>query len=649
MTEVDQIRQELARLEAARQFSQALAVAQQALKAHPRERALAIAVGQLLLACKQPRQALALFKALHDEGQSQTPPRSELPVLLGLARCLLDAGQHAEAGKLYQQLVQKLPKHPDALSGLAACRRKAAQPKEAQALAQRALKAAPQHTQGRYELAEALVAQGLKAEALPLLELNIRRADLHGDSLDLWMQVLRELERHRYAQDVLEALAQQFPQVLEFVYGFAVLANKAGEVSLARPAFDRAIALSPDNARLYYEAGVMERTAGQLERAQSLIARSLELKPDSPAALRTFGAETKYQYGDDNFKRLNYVAARFTEFSALEQIHLHYAQAKAYEDVDELDTAFRHYEIAGAKKRKTQPYNEKEASRLFQVVPKVVTRKNLAAAQQRGCESEVPVFILGMPRSGTSLMEQILSSHPDIFGAGELKFLTGILENIGIGPEMGARLRMGDKDPVFDYDLNASWEARGQRFVEKLEKLAGQPYARIVDKMPGNFNFVGLIHAILPNAKIIHSRRHPVETCLSCYRIHFAEGHQWSYNLRQLGRFYKRYWNMMAYWRQEFPGVMHEVRYEDNVADVEGQARQLINHLGLPWNDRCLEFYNTDRPVKTASVTQVRKPIYTTSTNRWRRYERYLGPLLEELGDIVPQYEAEIAHLSPKA
>ncbi len=649
MTEVDNIRQELTRLEAARQFPQALALAQQALKAHPRERALAIAVGQLLLASKQPRQALPLFKTLHDESQRQTPPRSELPVLLGLARSLLDAGQHAEASKLYQQLVQKLPRQPDALSGLAACRRKAGQHKEAQALAQQALKAAPQHTQSRYELAEALVAQGQKAEALPLLELNIRRADLHGDSLDLWMQVLRELERHRYAQDVLEALAQQYPQVLEFVYGFAVLANKAGEVSLARPAFDRAIALSPDNARLYYEAGVMERTAGQLERAQSLIARSLELKPDSPAALRTFGAETKYQYGDEHFKRLNYVAARFTEFSALEQIHLHYAQAKAFEDVDELDTAFRHYEIAGAKKRKTQPYNEKEASRLFQVVPKVVTRKNLAAAQQRGCESEVPVFILGMPRSGTSLMEQILSSHPDIFGAGELKFLTGILENIGIGPDMGARLRMGDKDPVFDYDLNASWEARGQRFVEKLEKLAGQPYARIVDKMPGNFNFVGLIHAILPNAKIIHSRRHPVETCLSCYRIHFAEGHQWSYNLRQLGRFYKRYWNMMAYWRQEFPGVMHEVRYEDNVADVEGQARQLIDHLGLPWNDRCLEFYNTDRPVKTASVTQVRKPIYTTSTNRWRRYEQYLGPLLEELGDIVPQYEAEIAHLSAKA
>jgi hypothetical protein len=134
-----------------------------------------------------------------------------------------------------------------------------------------------------------------------------------------------------------------------------------------------------------------------------------------------------------------------------------------------------------------------------------------------------------------------------------------------------------------------------------------------------------------------------VETCLSCYRIHFAEGHQWTYNLRELGRFYKRYWNLMQFWREQFPGVMYEVRYEDNVADVEGQARRLIDYLGLEWNDNCLEFYNTDRPVKTASVTQVRKPIYTTSVNRWKKYEKYLGPLLEELGDIPAQYEKSLA------
>jgi len=161
-----------------------------------------------------------------------------------------------------------------------------------------------------------------------------------------------------------------------------------------------------------------------------------------------------------------------------------------------------------------------------------------------------------------------------------------------------------------------------------------------VDKMPGNFNFVGLIHLILPKAKIIHSQRDPVETCLSCYRIHFAEGQQWSYNLRELGRYYRRYWHLMLHWREVLPGVMYEIKYEDNVEDVEGSARALIAHLGLPWTDNCLRFYETERPVKTASASQVRKPIYNTSINRWRKYERYLEPLLEELGDIPAQYNA---------
>jgi len=234
--------------------------------------------------------------------------------------------------------------------------------------------------------------------------------------------------------------------------------------------------------------------------------------------------------------------------------------------------------------------NERNAAKLIQMIPKVVTPENIRKSGQTGCQSEIPVFILGMPRSGTSLMEQILSSHPDIFGAGELKFLTGILENINLA---GMRLRMGEEDPVFEYDLNASWEMRGQRYVDKLVKLAGTGYKRIVDKMPGNYNFVGLIHTILPHARIIHSRRDPVETCLSCYRIHFAEGHQWTYNLRELGRFYKRYWrscNTGA--KSSRRDVRGQLR--DNVADVEGQARKLIDYLGLEWNDNCLEFYNTD-------------------------------------------------------
>ena len=628
-----------------RKFGEALEQNRRAQKEFKNARPVLIQFAQLQEVYKQYGPALTLYRSLQEQAQAEGKS-TEIAVSLGIGRCLLADSQYKQAAQVFAELQRAEPKSPDVLAGLAAVLRHAGKLEQAEKFAADALANQKNHHLALYEMAQIKVAKGEQEQAIEYLEKNIKRSELHGDSIDLWLATLAKLDRNRYAQDTLEELAKKNPNVLEFVYGFATLANRAGETSLARPAFDRALKLSPNNPRIFYELGVLERVAGNLEKSQKMIGRALQLNPDNPAAIRTYGSDLKYEYGDENYKRLNYVAAKFSDFNSTEQIHLHYALAKAQEDVGEMDAAFRNYEVAGAKKRKLEPYNEREAIRMIQIIPQVVTPARLQETQQTGFDSEVPVFILGMPRSGTSLMEQILSAHPDIFGAGELKILPSVLENIQVTQN---RLRMGDKEPVFPYEQNASWEARGKAYVDRLHKLTDkQGYKRIVDKMPGNFNFIGLIHSILPNAKIIHSRRHPVETCLSCYRIHFAEGHQWTYNLRELGRFYKRYWNLMKYWREAFPGVMYEAVYEDNVADVEASARRLIDYLGLEWSDRCLEFYNVDRPVKTASLTQVRKPIYKTSTNRWRKYEKYLGPLLEELGDIVPQYEAEVAHLLEK-
>lgn len=628
-----------------RKYAEAMEQNRRAQKDFKSARPTLIQFAQLQEVYKQHEQALGLYRSLEEQAQ-ESGKSIEIGVQLGIGRCLLQLSQYKQAAQVYAALVKVEPNNPDILTGLAAVLRHAGKIDQAEKFASEALSKLKNHSLALYEMAQIKVAKGELEQAIEYLETNFKRTDLHGDSIDLWLSTLNKLDRNRYAQDTLETLAKKNPNVLEFVYGFATLANRAGETSLARPAFNKALKLSPNNARIYFELGVLERVAGNLDISQKMIGRALQLNPDNPAAIRTFGSDTKYTYGDENYKRLNYVAAKFSDFNSADQIHLHYALAKAQEDVGEMDAAFRNYEVAGAKKRKLETYNERDAIRMINLVPKVVTPERLRLTEQLGYESDVPVFILGMPRSGTSLMEQILSAHPDIFGAGELKILPSVLENIQVAQN---RLRMGDREPVFSYEQNASWSARGKAYVDRLNKLTDRAgYKRIVDKMPGNFNFVGLIHAILPNAKIIHSRRHPVETCLSCYRINFAEGHQWTYNLRELGRFYKRYWALMKYWRQAFPGVMYEAVYEDNVADVEASAKRLIDYLGLEWNDRCLEFYNVDRPVKTASVTQVRKPIYKTSTNRWRKYEKYLGPLLEELGDIVPQYEAEVAHLLQK-
>lgn len=639
MKDVKSTLTKISKLEKSQQYVAALEIAKQAMRKFPKSIPLTIELARLLEICQQYPEALGLYKKLNELIQKQG--ESDFKVLVGIAHCLYKTSNYAKAMDLYEQIDKQIPEHPDVLTGLASCYRYKKLLKEAEDYAKKACELDKDNKPARHELAEIYLENKETDKAIELLEKNIFRRDLHGDSIDLWLATLDKLNRNRYAQDTIEGLFKQFPDKVEFSFGFAVLANRAGEFPLARIAYEKALKLSPDNARILYDLGVMERIAGDMERSQELIGKALVIKPDNPAALRTFGNDTKYEFGDDNFNRLSYVAAKFTDFTSLEQVHLHYALAKAFDDVGDTDTAYRHYGIGGNKKGKLDPYKEREAAQLTNIVPKVVTAKHVENSHQTGCTSDVPVFILGMPRSGTSLMEQILSSHPDIFGAGELKFLTGILENIGLDQ---MRLRLGNNEPVFDYDLNASWEERGQSYVEKLQKLAEDPYKRIVDKMPGNFNFVGLIHSILPNAKIIHSRRHPVETCLSCYRIHFAEGHQWTYKLHELGRYYRRYWDLMKYWRDEFPGAMFEVRYEDNVNDVENQARKLIDYLDLEWNDNCLNFYNTDRPVKTASASQVRRPIYKTSMNRWRKYEQYLGPLLEEIGDIVEEYEAEIAH-----
>lgn len=644
MTTVIEAIREIDQLEGSKQYNAALELASKSMRSFKGAPPIAMRLAALFETTKQHEKALGLYRRINDDKREEdgTTP---LPVALGLVRCLLRLDQTDQAEEILAPVLAAAPKEHDALTSHATILRRKGQIDKAEAAAKAALSVASDYKPATYELAQILIDKNDPDGAIPLLEKNVCRRDPHGDSIDLWLSTLEKRDRNRYAQDKLEELAKKYSDVVEFVFGFAVLANRAGEITLARPAFERALELSPNNYRISYELGVLERVAGNIERSQELILRTIELQPDHPAGLRTYLNEIKVGYGDENYKRLHYAAARITEMTPIEQIHTHYALAKASEDVGDLDTAFRHYGVAGDKKRKSDTYVEKDSARMHQIIKKVVTKQNFDATGMRGSESEVPVFILGMPRSGTSLMEQILSSHPDIFGAGELKFLSGIVENI---PLNQMRLRLNEKEPVFPYEQFANWAVRGDKFVEKLEKLAGRPYKRIVDKMPGNFNFVGLIHAILPRARIVHSRRHPVETCLSCYRIHFAEGHQWTYHLRELGRFYRRYWTLMEHWRTEFPGVMYEVRYEDNVADVEGSAKKLIDHLGLEWNENCLNFYNTDRPVKTASVTQVRKPIYKTSTNRWRKYEKYLGPLLEELGDIVPQYEAEIAHLLDK-
>lgn len=621
-------------LEKQNRFQDAIDLLRPALRQSHGAPELILALGRIYLRVKKYPEAQALYAKM-------AGPEGKLtgPAAMGLAEAMMGQQKFDHARKLLIPLQKHKPNDPDILIGLVRCALHRNDLTDAAKLLDKVQTQQPDHKGARHERARLLLAKKDVGDAITLLEKNIDRRDPHGESIDLWIETLKNEKRELHQRDKLREWVKRYPDRPEFLFGLGLTYNRAGEVGNARETLQKVgKMLGGSNFRVFYELAVLERLAGNIELSQKHLEKVLELKPNHPAALRTYGVDHKYVYGDKFFTQLNAEFANLSAMPPIDQVQMHFALGKAFDDVGELDAAFRHYAVAGQKKRKVDAYNEQNSARVFEVMKRIVNAETMKPAPA-GYMDETPVFILGMPRSGTSLMEQILSSHPDIYGAGELKYITSSLENISIGER---RIKLGDVEPAFAYDLNASNAERGKWFVDMLKSLAPKPYKRIVDKMPGNFNFVGLIHAILPKARIIHSRRHPVETCLSCYRILFAEGHQWTYNLNELGRYYRRYWNQMKHWRQEFPGVMYEVRYEDNVADVEGQARKLIDHLGLPWHEGCLEFYNTDRPVKTASASQVRKPIYTTSTNRWRKYEKHLKPLLEEIGDIVEEYEAEL-------
>jgi tetratricopeptide (TPR) repeat protein len=371
---------------------------------------------------------------------------------------------------------------------------------------------------------------------------------------------------------------------------------------------------------------------GDFAEAEKQCQKVLRIKADSMEARLLLAKVRKTTAGDDNVAAL----LAMEKASQLgkspmpydEAVSLHFALGNCFADLGDYDQAFRHY-LQGCKlKRATLKYEAGQMTRYFDSIMRVFDRDTLARLQGAGDPSSVPIFVLGMPRSGTTLTEQIIASHPLVHGAGELPDLLAIAKR----EIAGTGARFPDNIPTLDQSTLGAWAAE---YVAGLCRRAPDA-VHVTDKMPGNFMALGLIHLMLPNAKIIHVNRNPVDTCLSCFTKLFSHGHAYSYDLAELGRFYSDYARLMAHWRQVLPeGAFLEIRYEDLVTEYEAQARRLITYCGLEWNDACLKSHENKRSVRTASVMQVRQPIYTSSVERWRKYEPYLKPLLDELGDLV--------------
>jgi hypothetical protein len=301
-----------------------------------------------------------------------------------------------------------------------------------------------------------------------------------------------------------------------------------------------------------------------------------------------------------------------------------FAWAKVFDDIGQYDRAFRCYKGGNDIRRVQRPYSSSTDNMINHEIMRVFTPDLIKQFEGEGYDSEKPVFIVGMPRSGTTLTEQIISSHPQVYGAGELSYVADQLRELS-----GGNSKIGYHTAMANITAE-KLHVMGRSYVERVQLLDPQAL-RITDKMPANFRHVGLIRMMLPQAKVIHVRRNPVDTCLSCFQQNFDSGQEFSDDLHDLGRYYGNYMRVMEHWRQLLPGYMLEIDYEQLVVEPEKSAQRLIDFIGLEWNDACLRPDRNDRRVRTASQWQVRQKIHTGSVERWRRYEENLQPLLVTL------------------
>lgn len=405
--------------------------------------------------------------------------------------------------------------------------------------------------------------------------------------------------------------------------------TEASRPAQAEAEFDRAMQIDPGCDEALLGLGHLCVENGDVDRAVELFQLALSLKPDNTAARIQLIQAKKVTADDEHFTALLKLQEDAESHSDNRKMSLHFALGKCYDDTKDYERAFPHY-LAGCKlKREKLNYDPAATARQFTELAEVFGKDAIDRLRGGGDPSDLPIFVLGMPRSGTTLTEQIIASHPDVYGAGELPDLLRIAHR-KIDPKTTT---FPDNLRYLDQAILSAW---GKEYVSALQARA--PASKhITDKMPANFFAVPLIHLMLPNAKIIHVNRNPVDTCLSCFTRLFHRKQEHTYDLAELGRYYADYARLMDHWRKVLPaGAFLDIHYEDIVADQEGQARRLLDYCGLEWNDACLDFHKTKRQVRTASVTQVRQPIYTTSVERWRKYEKFLGPLLDELGDLVP-------------
>jgi predicted Zn-dependent protease len=541
---------------------------------------------------------------------------------------LLQAAAALVANELPQaesRLRSHLTSHPTDIAALRMLAEVAARLRrydDAQELLERCLQLSPSFDAARHNYAVVLNRQGKAAAALPQVEALLAKHPHDPGYRNLKAAVLVNLSQYAESIEVYEGVLRDFPHQpkIWMSYGHSLKTERRHDDSVA--AYRRAIAMQPALGEAYW----------------------------SLANLKTF------RFSDGEVAAMHRALER-GDLSDQDRLHFEFSLGKACEDAARYDESFAHYAAGNALRRKLHPYSADENTRFVRHCKALFTADFFAArADGPQCPDAAPIFIVGLPRSGSTLLEQILASHSLVEGTMELPDIPQIAREMAgrrggpdrkrahetLAAEMRADETLADGEAPFFDSLAAlsagERQALGERYLEstRTHRKGGKPF--FIDKMPNNCLYVGLIHLILPNAKIIDARRHPLGCCLSGFKQHFARGQNFAYDLADIGRYYHDYVELMAHFDAVLAGRVHRVFYESMVEDTEAQIRRVLAYCGLPFEDGCLQFHENDRAVRTASSEQVRQPIFRDGLHQWRNFEPWLAPLRGALGAVLESY-----------
>jgi tetratricopeptide (TPR) repeat protein len=604
----------------------ALQILEPLVRDHPNWAAAHYELGQTLGSAGRGDEAV-------QELQRAVALKPELPdAWRALADHLTAIGDTEGADAAYARHIRHSTRDPRLLEPAAAlCENRIA---TAESLLRQQLKQYPTDVAAIRMLAEVAARLGRYADSANLLARCLELAPGFMTARYHYAIVLHRDHKDTEALAALAPLLASEPRNPAYRNLQAVILSGVGDYDEALRLYQDVLREYPRQAKVWMSYGHALKTAGRREDSVGAYRMSIGLMPQLGEAYWSLANLKTFRFKAEDIAAMRSQLDR-PEVAGEDRFHLHFALGKALEDAGDYAGSFEHYAEGNRLRRAAAPYSADENHEKMRRRKTVLTAALFAERAGYGDPAPDPIFIIGLPRSGSTLLEQILSSHPQVEGTMELPDIIGMARELGKPSQRGGSFRYPEVLATLSAD---QCRELGARYLRQTRAQRHTAAPLFIDKMPNNFAHIGLIHLILPNAKIIDARRHPMACCFSNFKQHFARGQHFTYSLDDIGRYYRDYVDLMAHFDSVLPGRVHRVIYEKLIDEPEVEVRRLLGYCNLPFDERCLRFYENDRAVRTASSEQVRQPLYRDAVDHWRHYDEWLGPLRAALGPVLEIY-----------